>query len=96
MRFSFASLVALNVSEFADLIVINKKDLVPVSASEMQNKYFQESVKSTLGEPLFKRQVLILTSDGKRARLSTLSCEITSFGKGYLCGSTADHNYSIK
>ncbi|GAA7177225.1 hypothetical protein HpCK101_33420 [Helicobacter pylori] len=37
----------MNVSEFADLIVINKKDLVPVSASEMQNKYFQESVKST-------------------------------------------------
>lgn len=84
------------MSEFADLIVINKKDLVPVSASEMQNKYFQESIKSTLGEPLLKRQVLILTSDGKRARLSTLSCEITSFGKGYLCGSTADHNYSIK
>ena len=43
------------MSEFADLIVINKKDLVPVSASEMQNKYFQESVKSTLGEPLFKK-----------------------------------------
>ncbi|ECQ5900093.1 hypothetical protein FZW07_04315 [Campylobacter jejuni] len=37
-----AALVALNVSAFADLIVINKKDLVPVSASEMQNKYFQE------------------------------------------------------
>ncbi len=30
-----AVLVALNVSAFADLIVINKKDLVPVSASEM-------------------------------------------------------------
>ncbi|EMH3563125.1 hypothetical protein V6H71_001640 [Campylobacter jejuni] len=27
-----AVLVALNVSAFADLIVINKKDLVPVSA----------------------------------------------------------------
>ncbi len=40
-----AVLVALNVSAFADLIVINKKDLVPVSASEMQNKYFQESNK---------------------------------------------------
>lgn len=47
------------MSEFADLIVINKKDLVPVSASEMQNKYFQESVKSTLGEPLLKRQVFM-------------------------------------
>lgn len=121
------------MSEFADLIVINKKDLVTVSASEMQNKYFQESVKSTLGEPLFKKasfyesdivakvdprtykstqsiikkniqikanmfiiSKFLLTSDGKRARLSTLSCEITSFGKGYLCRSTADHNYSIK
>lgn len=122
------------MSAFADLIVINKKDLVPVSASEMQNKYFQESVKSTLTEPLFKKasfyeadivakvdsrtynstqaiiqkeysvksnyvyykQILILTSDGKRARLFTLSCEITGYGKGYLCGSTADHNYSIK
>lgn len=52
---ALAALVALNVSAFADLIVINKKDLVPVSASEMQNKYFQESVKSTLGEPLFKK-----------------------------------------
>lgn len=50
-----AVLVALNVSAFADLIVINKKDLVPVSASEMQNKYFQESIKSTLTEPLFKK-----------------------------------------
>ena len=30
-----AVLVALNVSAFADLIVISKKDLVPVSASEM-------------------------------------------------------------
>ncbi|EAL5962907.1 hypothetical protein KJK76_000324 [Campylobacter jejuni] len=100
----------------------------------MQNKYFQETVKSTLTEPLFKKasfyesdivakvvprtynstqaiiqkeysdknkyvyykQILILTSDGKRARLSTLSCEITSYGKGYLCGSIADYNYSIK
>lgn len=43
------------MSAFADLIVINKKDLVPVSASKMQNKYFQESVKSTLGDPLFKK-----------------------------------------
>ncbi|GAA7233069.1 hypothetical protein HpCK35_18610 [Helicobacter pylori] len=95
----------MNVSEFADLIVINKKDLVTVSASEMQNKYFQESVKST--QSIIKKNIQIkanmfiiskflLTSDGKRARLSTLSCEITSFGKGYLCGSTADHNYSIK
>lgn len=122
------------MSAFADLIVINKKDLVPVSASEMQNKYFQESVKSTLTDPLFKKasfyeadivakvdprtynstqaiiqkeysdksnytyykQILILTSDGKRARLSTLFYEITGYGKGYLCGSTADHNYSIK
>lgn len=93
------------MSEFADLIVINKKDLVTVSASEMQNKYFQESVKST--QSIIKKNIQIkanmfiiskflLTSDGKRARLSTLSCEITSFGKGYLCGSTADHNYSIK
>ncbi len=42
-------------------------------------------------------QVLILTSDGKRARLSTLACEIASFDKkGYLCESTADYNYSIK
>lgn len=110
------------MSAFADLIVINKKDLVPVSASEMQNKYFQESIKSTLTESLFKKatfyeadivakvdprtynstqaiiqkeysdksnyvyykQVLILTSNGKRARLSTLSCEIASFDKkGY-------------
>lgn len=132
---AIAALVALNVSAFADLIVINKKDLVPVSASEMQNKYFQESIKSTLTEPLFKKatfyeadivakvdprtynstqsmikdyysdksksvyykQVLILTSDGKRARLSTLSCDVaTTSSKGYLCGSTADHNYSIK
>lgn len=54
-----AVLVALNVSAFADLIVINKKDLVPVSASEMQNKYFQESIKSTLTEPLFKRQLFM-------------------------------------
>ncbi|EAH5434749.1 hypothetical protein LLY70_000770 [Campylobacter jejuni] len=132
---ALAALVALNVSAFADLIVINKKDLVPVSASEMQNKYFQESIKPIIGQPLFKKatfyeadivakvdprtynstqaiiqkiysdksnyvyykQVLILTSDGKRAKLSTLSCEIASFDKkGYLCGGTADHNYSIK
>lgn len=117
------------------MIVINKKDLVPVSASEMQNKYFQESIKPIIGQPLFKKAtfyeadivakvdprtykvtqsnikdyysdkskyvyyktVLILTSDGKRAKLSTLSCEIASFDKkGYLCGGTSDHNYSIK
>ncbi|HFP7452530.1 TPA: hypothetical protein ACHD7L_000645 [Campylobacter jejuni] len=132
---ALAALVALNVSAFADLIVINKKDLVPVSASEMQNKYFQESIKPIIGQPLFKKAtfyeadivakvdprtykvnqsmikdyysdkskyvyyktVLILTSDGKRAKLSTLSCEIASFDKkGYLCGGTSDHNYSIK
>ncbi|EAL2050341.1 hypothetical protein Q6S75_000716 [Campylobacter jejuni] len=132
---ALAALVALNVSAFADLIVINKKDLVPVSASEMQNKYFQESVKSTLGEPLFKKAtfyeadivakvdprtykvnqsmikdyysdkskyvyyktVLILTSDGKRARLSTLTCDVApTYSEGYSCGSTAEHNYSIK
>ncbi|EAH8791025.1 hypothetical protein GSG42_06345 [Campylobacter jejuni] len=44
-----------NVSAFADLIVINKKDLVPVSASEMQNKYFQESIKTIIDEPLHKK-----------------------------------------
>lgn len=58
-----AALVALNVSAFADLIVINKKDLVPVSASEMQNKYFQESIKSTLSHflkrQLFMKQILL-------------------------------------
>ncbi len=54
-----AVLVVLNVSAFPDLIVINKKDLVPVSASEMQNKYFQESIKSTLTEPLLKRQLFM-------------------------------------
>ncbi|WP_251816438.1 hypothetical protein, partial [Campylobacter jejuni] len=130
-----AVLVALNVSAFADLIVINKKDLVPVSASEMQNKYFQESIKTIIDELLFKKAtfyeadivakvdpktykvnqsmikdyysdkskyvyyktVLILTSDGKRARLSTLTCDVSSFDKkGYFCGGTAEHNYSIK
>lgn len=50
-----AVLVALNVSAFADLIVINKKNLVPVSASEMQNKYFQESIKPIIDQPLFKK-----------------------------------------
>ncbi len=132
-KLALAALVALNVSAFADLIVINKK-LVPVSASEMQNKYFQESIKPIIDQPLLKgnfyeadivakvdpkeynstqaiiqkeyldkskyvyyKTVLILTSDGKRAKLSTLSCEIASFDKkGYLCGGTADHNYSIK
>lgn len=123
------------MSAFADLIVINKKDLVPVSASEMQNKYFQECIKTIIDEPLFKKAtfyeadivakvdpkeynstqaiiqkeysdkskyvyyktVLILTSDGKRVKLSTLSCEIASFDKkGYLCRGTSDHNYSIK
>ncbi|EDP4964315.1 hypothetical protein FXA47_01660 [Campylobacter jejuni] len=123
------------MSAFADLIVINKKDLVPVSASEMQNKYFQESIKTIIDEPLFKKAtfyeadivakvdpktykvnqsmikdyysdkskyvyyktVLILTSDGKRARLSTLTCDVSSFDKkGYFCGGTAEHNYSIK
>ncbi|ECL7849733.1 hypothetical protein FTZ99_03610 [Campylobacter jejuni] len=132
---ALAALVALNVSAFADLIVINKKDLVPVSASEMQNKYFQESIKSIIDEPLFKKAtfyeadivakvdprtykvnqsmikdyysdkskyvyykpVLILTSDGKRARLSTLTCDVaTTSSKGYFCGGTAEHNYSIK
>ncbi|EAB5237143.1 hypothetical protein ACHYQT_000539 [Campylobacter jejuni] len=132
---ALAVLVALNVSAFADLIVINKKDLVPVSASEMQNKYFQESIKTIIDEPLFKKAtfyeadivakvdpktykvnqsmikdyysdkskyvyyktVLILTSDGKRARLSTLTCDVSSFDKkGYFCGGTAEHNYSIK
>ncbi|MCH3876122.1 hypothetical protein [Campylobacter jejuni] len=132
---ALVALVALNVSAFADLIVINKKDLVPVSASEMQNKYFQESIKTIIDEPLFKKatfyeadivakvdprtynstqsmikdyysdksksvyykQVLILTSDGKRAKLSTLSCNVSSFDKkGYSCGGTSDHNYSIK
>ncbi|EAI4351726.1 hypothetical protein A9386_04420 [Campylobacter jejuni] len=132
---ALAALVALNVSAFADLIVINKKDLVPVSASEMQNKYFQESIKPIIDQPLFKKatfyeadivakvdprtynstqsmikdyysdksksvyykQVLILTSDGKRAKLSTLSCDVaTTSSKGYLCGGTSDHNYSIK
>ncbi|HEF1653901.1 TPA: hypothetical protein R8U15_001413, partial [Campylobacter jejuni] len=96
---------------------------------------FQESIKSTLTEPLFKKAtfyeadivakvdprtykvtqsmikdyysdksktvyyktVLILTSDGKRARLSTLSCDVaTTSSEGYSCESTADHNYSIK
>ncbi|EAI0530016.1 hypothetical protein E0188_06860 [Campylobacter jejuni] len=123
------------MSAFADLIVINKKDLVPVSASEMQNKYFQESIKTIIDELLFKKAtfyeadivakvdpktykvnqsmikdyysdkskyvyyktVLILTSDGKRARLSTLTCDVSSFDKkGYFCGGTAEHNYSIK
>ncbi|WP_144670567.1 hypothetical protein [Campylobacter jejuni] len=132
---ALAALVALNVSAFADLIVINKKDLVPVSASEMQNKYFQESIKPIIGQPLFKKatfyeadivakvdprtynstqsmikdyysdksksvyykQVLILTSDGKRAKLSTLSCDVaTTSSEGYSCGGTSDHNYSIK
>ncbi|EAB5305166.1 TPA: hypothetical protein ACTOC9_000971 [Campylobacter jejuni] len=132
---ALAVLVALNVSAFADLIVINKKDLVPVSASEMQNKYFQESIKTIIDELLFKKAtfyeadivakvdpktykvnqsmikdyysdkskyvyyktVLILTSDGKRARLSTLTCDVSSFDKkGYFCGGTAEHNYSIK
>ncbi|MBX0851273.1 hypothetical protein I9U75_04065 [Campylobacter jejuni] len=131
---ALAVLVALNVSAFADLIVINKKDLVPVSASEMQNKYFQESIKTIIDELLFKKAtfyeadivakvdpktykvnqsmikdyysdkskyvyyktVLILTSDGKRARLSTLTCDVSSFDKkGYFCGGTAEHNYSI-
>ncbi|EGT3364077.1 hypothetical protein JDX03_000241 [Campylobacter jejuni] len=132
---ALAVLVALNVSAFADLIVINKKDLVPVSASEMQNKYFQESIKTIIDELLFKKAtfyeadivakvdpktykvnqsmikdyysdkskyvyyktVLILTSDGKRARLSTLTCDVSSFDKkGYFCRGTAEHNYSIK
>ncbi|EIW2155230.1 hypothetical protein MBW13_000300 [Campylobacter jejuni] len=132
---ALAVLVALNVSAFADLIVINKKDFVPVSASEMQNKYFQESIKTIIDELLFKKAtfyeadivakvdpktykvnqsmikdyysdkskyvyyktVLILTSDGKRARLSTLTCDVSSFDKkGYFCGGTAEHNYSIK
>lgn len=101
----------------------------------MQNKYFQESIKPIIDQPLFKKAtfyeadivakvdpkeynstqaiiqkeyldkskyvyyktVLILTSDGKRAKLFTLSCEIASFDKkGYLCGGTSDHNYSIK
>lgn len=132
---ALSALVALNVSAFADLIVINKKDLVPVSASEMQNKYFQESIKPIIDQPLFKKatfyeadivakvdprtynstqsmikdyysdksksvyykQVLILTSDGKRAKLSTLSCDVdTTSSEGYSCGGTSDHNYSIK
>ncbi|HAA1807837.1 TPA: hypothetical protein RXN11_001277 [Campylobacter jejuni] len=132
---ALAALVALNVSAFADLIAINKKDLVPVSASEMQNKYFQESIKTIIDEPLFKKatfyeadivakvdprtynsaqrfikkeysdkskyvyikQVLILTSDGKRARFSTLTCDVArTSSKGYFCGGTSDHNYSIK
>lgn len=123
------------MSAFADLIVINKKDLVPVSASEMQNKYFQECIKTIIDEPLFKKatfyeadivakvdprtynsaqsfikkeysdkskyvyikQVLILTSDGKRAKLSTLTCDVSSFDKkGYYCGGIPEHNYSIK
>ncbi|EAH8745567.1 hypothetical protein E4I62_02915 [Campylobacter jejuni] len=50
---ALAALVALNVSAFADLIVINK--IVPVSASEMQNKYFQESIKPIIDQPLFKK-----------------------------------------
>ncbi|EAH6154103.1 hypothetical protein EHC79_03400 [Campylobacter jejuni] len=101
----------------------------------MQNKYFQESIKTIIDEPLFKKAtfyeadivakvdpktykvnqsmikdyysdkskyvyyktVLILTSDGKRARLSTLTCDVSSFDKkGYFCGGTAEHNYSIK
>lgn len=36
-------------------------------------------------------------SDGKRAKLSTLTCDVdTTSSKGYFCGGIPEHNYSIK
>ncbi|BDL90794.1 hypothetical protein BHV09_05800 [Campylobacter jejuni] len=84
-----AALVALNVSAFADLIVINKKDLVPVSASEMQNKYFQESIKSTLTEPLFKKATFyeadIVAKVGPRTYNSTQAIIQKEYSDKKLC-----------
>lgn len=133
-KLALAALVALNVSAFADLIVINKKIQFQFQQAkcktnisrEYQTNYRSATFKKATfyeadivakvdpkeynstqaiiqkeyldkSKYVYYKTVLILTSDGKRAKLSTLSCEIASFDKkGYLCGGTADHNYSIK
>ncbi|EEP3718010.1 hypothetical protein HBH03_000527 [Campylobacter jejuni] len=67
------------------------QELYKVTQSMIKDYYSDKS------KTVYYKTVLILTSDGKRARLSTLSCDVaTTSSEGYSCESTADHNYSIK